>query len=667
MTTPPAHSPTHTDASNANSEPETVSIQAHGIRARAIVLGLLLLPVNALWVVNMEFTRYSAHPTTVSLFFNCVFALLVLIGINKLVKIAKPTWAFSQAELLLIYSMLCIGSCMAGHDFAQVLVPGLAYPYAQSTPQHDYEKLFWRFLPDWAMVTDKDATYGFFHGKDTLYTREHIMAWLPATAVWTGFVVVLLWVMQCVNLLLRKQWTDNERLSYPLVKMPLELTASQAMGGALSTPLTKNKLFWIGFAVAATIDIFNSLNYYFPTVPSILAPSAGQPGFDFQRVFVDKPWHAVGWTPITFYPFVIGLGMLLPIDFLFSSWFFYILWKLEAVAVVAMAWDADPKMPYANYQALGAYILFFVSTIALSRPYFVQVVRRALGKKSEQDDTDEPLRYRWVFINIGLGMVLLGAFAMIIGMSWWVAPIFLFLYFAIALAITRMRAEMGTPVHDLHFTGPDWTLADLLGPKMLGPNNLAAFSMLFWFNRAYRCHPMPVQLEALKMAEQTGPRREMRVWVGALMLAGAVGFVSAFWAILHMTYIHGFPRFGSESWNRYESWLNVPKAPNGNVAIAVGVGFLFAAFLQVVRTTGIWWPFHPLAYAVSGSWEMNLLWFPLLLAWIVKTVLLRYGGVRLYGQALPLFYGLILGQFIPGSLLNIWGLLTDNLTYQFWQ
>ncbi len=639
-----------------------------GIRLRAILFGLILLPINAYWVVNMEFTRYAAHPTTVSLFFNCIFFLLVLAGLNKLVHRVGPKWAFSQAELLLVYSMLCIGSCMAGHDFAQVLVPGLTYPFAMSTPSHDYEHLFWRFLPSWAMVTDNDATNGFYHGNDTLYTAEHLRAWLPVTAVWTGFVLVLLWVMQCINLLIRKQWTDNERLSYPLVKMPLELTATQPFGtSSMEVPLFRNRLFWIAFAIAAAIDIVNSLNYYFPTVPPILAAGSGKPAFDIHNFLVDKPFSAIGWTPVTFYPFVIGLGVMLPMDFLFSSWFFYIVWKLQSVVALAMAWDADPRMPYANYQALGAYIMFFVSSIWLSRPYLKQVWKCAVGAKATLDDSDEPMRYRWAIVGLVVGVAALVGFSMLLGMTWWVALVFFFLYFAIALAITRMRAEMGTPVHDLHFTGPDWTLTDLFGPHNLASGNLAVFSMFFWFNRAYRCHPMPFQLEALKMADQTGPKREMRKWVGALLLAGAVGMIAAFWAILHLTYIHGNPRFGSEAWNRYATWGTTPKPPNNAVAGAMGVGFVFAGFLQVMRSTVTWWPFHPLAYAVSGSWEMNLLWMPLLIAWITKGILLKFCGPRTYTSAMPFFYGLILGQFIPGSLLNIWGMITDNPTYQFWQ
>ena len=125
--------------------------------------------------------------------------------------------------------------------------------------------------------------------------------------------------------------------------------------------------------------------------------------------------------------------------------------------------------------------------------------------------------------------------------------------------------------------------------------------------------------------------------------------------------------FGSESWNRLTSWLQQPKAANGSVAWALVAGFLFAAFLQAMRVRFFWWPFHPLAYAVSSSFEINLVWMPLLIAWVVKSLMLRYGGVRTFQSSLPFFYGLILGQFVEGSLLNIWGILTGTPTYQFWQ
>jgi hypothetical protein len=65
-----------------------------------------------------------------------------------------------------------------------------------------------------------------------------------------------------------------------------------------------------------------------------------------------------------------------------------------------------------------------------------------------------------------------------------------------------------------------------------------------------------------------------------------------------------------------------------------------------MRMNFSWWPLHPLAYAVSASWTMIVFWFAALTAWVLKTFIQRYGGMRLYIQLRPLFLGLILGEFI---------------------
>jgi hypothetical protein len=42
-------------------------------------------------------------------------------------------------------------------------------------------------------------------------------------------------------------------------------------------------------------------------------------------------------------------------------------------------------------------------------------------------------------------------------------------------------------------------------------------------------------------------------------------------------------------------------------------------------------------------------------AWMAKWLLLRYGGMRTYTRALPLFLGLILGDCVMGSIWAIIG------------
>src|SRR5262249_42915518 len=311
--------------------------------------------------------------------------------------------------------------------------------------------------------------------------------------------------------------------------------------------------FWLGVVLAGTVDVVNSLNLYYPSIPPILTPGAGESFLDLHLYVTQKPWNAIGWTPISWYPFLIVLGMLMLVDFLFSAWFFYIFWKLQLVVTSAMAWDTDPRFPYPNAQAFGAYIAFFVYTVWLSRGYLIGVLRRILGLASEIDDRGEPLSFRGAAFGIVLGMAVLVWFSVQLGMSAWLALLFFAIYFALALAITRMRAELGTPIHDLHFTGPDWTLAEVVGTRDLGARALSAFTMYFWFNRAYRGHPMPQQLEAFKLAEQSQGRYPRWFWL--LLLAGVFGALAAFWAMLHLNYAYGAQgkariTFGPEAYTR---------------------------------------------------------------------------------------------------------------------
>ena len=650
----------------ASSSPPT----SQAVTWRSCLVAFVLLPVNAYWVVQMEQIRYSAHPTTISLFFNLIFIILVLTLVNRSLQTRFPRAALTRGELLFVYGVLAVGSCLCGHDMFQILVPMLTWPYRFADSSNGWQDLFIKgTLPKYPFTLgDKNIIQGYYIGNDTLYRIAYIKAWLPVALTWTAFMSALLFVMMCINAILRKQWTENERLAYPIVQLPLQITHPQSF--TPRTGLFHNRLFWIGFTIAAFIDTVNSLNVYYPAIPTIFTPGRGQSFFDLQQWVTEKPWNAIGWTPLSFYPFMIGLGMLMPVDFLFSCWFFYWFWKAQHIITVAAAWDQDPRFPYDNNQAFGAYIAYFVGAVWLSRPYLTQVIRRALNRPSELNDADEPIRYRTALLGIIVGMAVIIWFSNRVGMGPWLAIAFFAIYFALALAVTRMRAELGTPVHDLHFTGPDWILSETMGQKAFTPAELTAFSLFFWFNRAYRSHPMPHQLESFKLAEQT--RSDYRRWFWGMVIFGAIAAMVAFWAMLHLNYEYGARAkatisFGDEAYVRLQGWLQTPHRGNFTATMAIAVGFITALLLQIFRVRFTWWPFHPLAYAVTASWEINLVWLPLFIAWILKVVILRYGGRTGFQRSIPFFMGLMLGQFVIGSLWNIYGIAAQVPTYQFWQ
>jgi len=95
---------------------------------------------------------------------------------------------------------------------------------------------------------------------------------------------------------------------------------------------------------------------------------------------------------------------------------------------------------------------------------------------------------------------------MLAGMSLGWALLFFTLYFLIILVVTRIRAELGPPVHDFHLIGPDLVMIEACGSRAFGGGDLGMIGLYWWFNRAYRGHPMPHGLEGLKMADRTRTR-----------------------------------------------------------------------------------------------------------------------------------------------------------------
>ena len=638
---------------------------------RAILLGLILMPFNAFWVVKMEVTRYAGHPTTISLFFNVIFWLTALIGVNALVRRFLPRFAFSPGELLTIYLMLALGSAVAGHDTIEVLTPILAHADNFADGANSWAERALPYLPSFLHVSNKQALKEFYQGTGTLYSAPNLAAWMIPVLCWTGLLTLLGCLMLCLNVILRRQWTESEKLAYPLVTLPLEMVNPR-------TALFSDRVFWIGVLLSAAMEAWNGLAFLYPSLPMLPLRMAN--GGQDLSAYLTHPWNAIGWTPMTLYPFGIALGMLLPVDLLFSSWFFAWVWRAERVVGVMYSWDGMPDFPYVESQALGAFLGVAAFALWASRRHFGEIFDALFDREIDLRDANEPLPYRVAAWGLLLGTAALFAFCRLCGMGYGVIAAFFGVYFLIAIAITRMRAELGPPAHDLHMSGPDTMLPKLVGPHAFSRTELGMFSLFYGFNRAYRGHPMPIQLEGFKMGEQLGQGKNggYKSLAGVMILALFFGAICGFWANLDQGYRFGAGArigppnvmliFGSEPWNRYNGWLAQGPRPQEQLhhSVAIAVGFAFTLLLNALRVRFAGFPFHPVGYAISSSWSLGLLWMPLLIAWTIKSLLLKYGGLRAYRRALPFFLGLILGECILGSLWTLIGIGLDFPTYSFW-
>jgi hypothetical protein len=545
----------------------------------------------------------------------------------------------------------------------------MGYAFFFQTPENKWDSLFLSRLPTWLTISDRPSLQNFYYGNSTLYDPANYTPWIVPVIAWSSFCAVLLFVMLCINSILRKQWTESERLTFPVVMLPLEMVQE-------SGSLFRNKYMWMGFALSGLITLLAGLNYLYPSVPhlQIVRRNMGQ-------YFTSPPWNAMGGIPMGFYFWAIGLAFIMPLELSFSCWFFYWLLKMELVTsrilglneATVVGGGFDRYYPFINSQAYGAYFGFFVMSIWVSRRYLARVLRTAFLGTKEEDESREAVSYRTAILGILAGVLFLGAFAHRMGMSLWVIAVFFTFYFIFAVIVSRIRAELGFPTHDMHIMGPQHLLATTTGTENLGTQNLVGFSMFHWFNRTYASHPSPHQLEAFKLQERAnGFARQMFF---AVLLAGVLAMPIGFWMLLHTYYRNGGATanmeewalgFGREVYNQLTGWLKQPVPPNRIAMGFVGVGFVGSMLLGWMRVRFLSFPFHPLAYALASSWGVSQLWMPLLIGSTAKFLTLRFGGLGFYRRALPFFFGLILGEITVGSLWTILGMVLDIPTYDFW-
>jgi hypothetical protein len=623
-----------------------------------------LVPVNAFVLLQIEVVRHQAYPTSYALFGNVVALLAGLMLLNSLLRRWQPRLAFTPAELLTCYIVLCAATAVSNDETCYLLVGLIGHVTWFGTPSNHWGDLFGRRLPAVLMVNDREALRGFYQGNSSFWRWELIAVWLPPLLLWLVFLMVLLGVMLCINALVRRPWTESQRLAYPLVTMPLQMTDPKE-------GFFRSRLMWAGFALTVAVNTVNGLHVLYPTVPEIARYVDIGPAMNV------RPWTAFlafpnARVPIGIFPFIFGLGLLMPLDLCFSVWFFYLLTRLLAVAEAARGWDTLPGFPYDADQASGAMLGISAYLAWQMRGSMTDVLRRALRGDPTLDDGREPMCYRTALAGAVLGIALLTAFAIWIGMSPLLALGFFVLYFALAVALTRMRAEAGVTGHDIYLGGPDALLVSTFGSRNLSPASLTALSLFFWFNRAYDAHPMPQQLEGFRVGERGG--LPLRGVTGLLLLGAMAGAVCAFVVILHVMYQMGaasgkvsdLTSLSGEAWNRLAAWSAAPAGVNWYSIYARGGGLLATLALYVIRNQGIWCPFHPVGLAMAGAWSMYKIWSSLMLSWLAKWLFLRYGGRRSYQALVQFGLGLVLGDCVMGGFWALYGAAHNIATFNPW-
>lgn len=630
-----------------------------GVTGRAILVGIFGTIAVITWIHVAELVLGGARGHTAlantSIPVGAFCALSTLVGINFLIGRLRPGSRMTRQELLTSYIMMTSATVIASSGGVHFLVPAMTAAFYFASPENGWER-FHRYIPTWFGPRNAHVLRGFYEGDSSV----PFLQWLIPVLVWSSFLMLFTFSTICICVILRRQWVDREKLVFPTVVLPLEITKER-------TGFWRDRLMWIGFSIAFLIGTINTASLNIPAIPSIKVRPT-----DISGYFTERPWNAIGYTPVSFYPFVIGIGYLLSLDVSFSCWFFYILTKVQLVFGAMMGWygggaTSMARFPFLGHQGAGAFLALAALSLWIGRGHLRNVISSAIRGNG---DKEEPLQYRWALIGLVASIIALLSFCMASGMSPIPPLILLSIAFSYMIAATRVRAE----------TGNAWLFGPQVDPHILTTTAFGtrSFSLRDLTIMAYlrsittfdlRCLSMPHQLDGFKMAESAGINQGKLL--KAMVWSISIGIIFSFWSGLFIWHRYGAlartdvwrTMMGMQPFVELQGELDNPSKPDTYGLAFVVIGALFTWFLSLMRSRFLWWPFHPVGYAMANTFTMAQLWMPFALAWLAKSLLIRYGGIRVYRRWQPFFLGLIFGDFINGGLWTLVGCFVPIKVY----
>ena len=226
---------------------------SQAIARRAVLIGTVLIIANSYWIAYVEMIWHTAHLTTVAMSVNVMFGILAMTFLNMIVRRIFPRVALQPRDLLVVYSMLAVGSAFSGHDCIPRLMGLIPYAFRFATPENDWEALLFHHLPEWLVVKDPKAVNDFYEGGVNFFTEGYFQYWIVPILSWSLVIFLLMLIFLCLTSIVRKQWIENEKLAYPIIQIPLEITTNRR--------IFTNRLLWLGFSIAMGINLLNGLQF----------------------------------------------------------------------------------------------------------------------------------------------------------------------------------------------------------------------------------------------------------------------------------------------------------------------------------------------------------------------------------------------------------------------
>jgi len=645
------------------------------------------------------------------LFFAPLMACLFVAALNKAGKLF-----LNKNELLIVITMLWV-IIWIPNWFGTLNFWANGYNIIQNAYWFDYYKRFARVV--WPLfgpnLENAQKWSSFFYGGSVdwadwgLPTMFAIAWYTPYFLMGVFFAAIM-----------RRQWVEVENLPFPMatgVSRLLDMTYNKEEGKKRPSILT-NKFLWIGIILSI---VSCAPSWIYNIVPSLQSQRPwivlGNPGE--AKAAITWGWDFIPLNLLPWVPIVVNLdlpaigGMLFVPSTTLLSYIvfqFILFWILPPAYVAAGLWDpmqpgetmsmiyvyiAEGFGPIANekwraiwggiYAWFGQGALFGVILIPLIM-YRKEVLRqiKSIFKSDKEIEATQPMKYKYLWAGFIICMLLTA-------IAWWYgsagnAPFIWIILSMIGIfafwqvQTSRVTAEFGAvgavqcdnPAHYLQSTFSYWWIAPG-GPMELpqGTRFLAIRGSL-QYGFTNRGVPLKESLEMYSVAEKIGTNSKH------IFIASFVAVIVSI-LVTEPTFITVITKFGEKNLEgimvsatetgvmRYPFYIaqDVPTMKSGippvsTQWVAFAIGIAQTVILTILRARFPWFPLNPAGAAIAWFFQpWGMLW-PAIIAYILRTIVIRIGGIRMYEDKLmPLALGLVSGW----TIMTVLSAVSVSLTY----
>ena len=675
-----------------------------GVRWTIIPLSILLCVTQAVVSIIAENTRGVILTSTlipVLAFGVLLTMVLVLNPVLRAVFREKILRPLNRAELMCVFTALLVTSGISTFGLASQLVPLVGAPWNPewNTPQRGWQeevlpnlnRSLYLSVPEDGSPAERaqalDTIRQFRQGVQPTDAQGNVIdrpaesasfgekadywwavfqdvpwgAWVGPLAGWLVFIGGCYAMFYCLTYVALGYWARREKLIFPLAQLPEQLLPDDHSRRWLPWTLTQSG-FWIAFAVSFLFLSYNGavqadwipmervgLGMSANTVKGILSDGAfeGLTGGQFSLQFL-----------IIFT--AIGVAFLLPTEISFSLWFYFLVGK---VMILSLTWfglgrtGADFPTNWTGVNntvtAQGGGALLMFAGISLAR---------AVGDifhlgKGQTTGTKVRLCIPVIGLAISLAVIFGWLMWNDLGIVW--ALLITAFLTLLTMGMMRVVAEGGVYWFQLH-TSPfhlynTFGLGNVLASKALVPL-VPIYSVLFLDVKTFLA---PNLANAGKMQDDVGSNRN-KFHIN-IILCIVISVLVALGFAVFLAHLQGAQQMHSWFYSRAPQSLMdraqrmataAPEFNGGNAfSYVFGAGWVVVSLL--LRRTLFWFP-HPIGYVMLLNPLMRSLWFSIFLGWIVKKIVVKYGGKQTFDKTRPIFIGLIIGELIA---IGVWVVL----------